>query len=291
MFSLDLALRCVLTLAEKLRRGEVEVRHIFGDDEPEAEPAEATESKENKRADIFLKQVSELNGLAGERDKLVAEAGRVKTSKVRHTRIDKRLAIIALALREVLLETQIGAKHVQMLVDKLKEGQHLIDTDRHEVRRLEQRLDHPAADILQHAARIRAEEKDARRHFRPPAAQVVEAADTIREARRKAQQVLREVGMPAEALRASLHAIRVAELKAQNAKVLLIQANLRLVVAIAKRHMNRGLVFLDLIQEGNIGLMRAVEKFGWRRGYKFSTYAARWIRQAVRRAIADHARR
>jgi len=80
----------------------------------------------------------------------------------------------------------------QILVDKLKVAQRLIDTDRHEVRSLEQRLDHPAADILQHAARIRAEEKDARRHFRAPAAQVVEAADTIREARRKAQQVLRE---------------------------------------------------------------------------------------------------
>src|SRR5438034_2534032 len=83
VFSLDLALQYVLTLAEKLRRGEVEVRHIFGDDEPEAEPAEATESKENKRADIFLKQVSELNGLAGERDKLVAEADRAMTSKAR----------------------------------------------------------------------------------------------------------------------------------------------------------------------------------------------------------------
>ena len=70
-------------------------------------------------------------------------------------------------------------------------------------------------------------------------------------------------------------------------QVLLIQPNLRLVVAIAKRHMNRGLAFLDLIQEGSIGLMRAVEKFEWRRGYKFSTHAARWIRQAVRRAIAD----
>ncbi len=294
VFSLDLALQYVLTLAEKLRRGEIEARHIFGDDEPETEPAEGTESKEDKRAEAFLRQVSKLKRLAGERDKLVAEADRAKTSKARRTRIEKRLVIIARAVREVLLETQIGAKHVQMLVDKLKEAQRLVDADQHEVRRLEQRLGHPAADILKHAARIRADEKDAARTasrlFRAPAAQVVEAADAIREARRKAQQVLREVGMSAEALRASLHTIRLGEMKAQDGKKRLIEANLRLVVSIAKRYTNRGLGFLDLIQEGNIGLMRAVEKFEYQRGYKFSTYATWWIRQSVSRAIADQAR-
>ena len=294
VFSLDLALQYVLTLADKLRRAEIEARHIFGDDEPETEPAEGAESKEDKRAEAFLRQVSKLKRLAGERDKLVAEAGRAKTSKARRARIEKRLAIIARAVRDVLLETQIGAKHVQMLVDKLKEAQHLVDADQHEVRRLEQRFGHPAADILKHAARIRADEKDAARTasrlFRAPAAQVVEAADTIREARRKAQQVLREVGMSAEALRTSLQTIRLGEMKAQDGKKRLIEANLRLVVSIAKRYTNRGLGFLDLIQEGNIGLMRAVEKFEYQRGYKFSTYATWWIRQSVSRAIADQAR-
>ena len=288
VFSLDLALQYVLALADKLRRGEIEARQIFGDDEPETEPAEGTESKEDKRAEAFLRQVSKLKRLAGERDKLVAEAGKAKTTKARHARIEKRLVIIAQAVREVLLETQIGAKHVQMLVDKLKEAQRLVDTDQHEVRRLEQRLGHPAADILKHAARIRADEKDAARTasrlFRAPAAQVVEAADAIREARRKAQQVLREVGMSAEALRASLHTLRLGEMKAQDGKKRLIE------VSIAKRYTNRGLGFLDLIQEGNIGLMRAVEKFEYQRGYKFSTYATWWIRQSVSRAIADQAR-
>jgi RNA polymerase primary sigma factor len=87
-----------------------------------------------------------------------------------------------------------------------------------------------------------------------------------------------------------LRLIRAGEAKAQDGKKKLIEANLRLVVSIAKRYTNRGLGFLDLVQEGNIGLMRAVEKFEYQRGHKFSTYATWWIRQAITRAIADQAR-
>jgi len=129
VFSLDLALQYVMNLAERLRKGEIEARHIFGDDEPETEPVEGTESKEDKRADAFLKQVSRLKRLAGEREKLVAEGARAKTSKVRRERIAKRLELIRQAVKEALLETQLGAKHIMLLVDKLKEAHRLIEAD------------------------------------------------------------------------------------------------------------------------------------------------------------------
>ncbi|MBN2885550.1 MAG: RNA polymerase sigma factor RpoD [Chromatiaceae bacterium] len=125
---------------------------------------------------------------------------------------------------------------------------------------------------------------------KPLAARLEEYAPEIRRAQRKLQELEKENILTITEIKEVNRKMSIGEAKARRAKKEMVEANLRLVISIAKKYTNRGLQFLDLIQEGNIGLMKAVDKFEYRRGYKFSTYATWWIRQAITRSIADQAR-
>ncbi|WP_032114513.1 RNA polymerase sigma factor RpoD [Candidatus Arsenophonus nilaparvatae] len=125
---------------------------------------------------------------------------------------------------------------------------------------------------------------------KPWSEKLVEVEEDIQRSLQKLQQIEEETGLTIEQVKDINRRMSIGEAKARRAKKEMVEANLRLVISIAKKYTNRGLQFLDLIQEGNIGLMKAVDKFEYRRGYKFSTYATWWIRQAITRSIADQAR-
>ena len=289
VFNSPIIIQDVLGLGDMLKKGARSIRDIVADlDDDE------NEIDEESYSTVFFEQVERIRKIYDENlrhENAIATKKDLTETRKKNLRqkIDKNRESIFTILHEVNLKK----KYLEKTVGRLREFLTQILILENQIIHCCKKVGLDAKDIRRFI-RLGKDSKDEQRKIkRKTGVNVVELQELDKEIRGSARQIRdieKQANLSIDGLKEAIEKIDRGEEKAKTAKDELVRSNLRLVVSLAKKYTNRGLQFLDLIQEGNIGLIKAVEKFEYQRGYKFSTYATWWIRQAITRAIADQAR-